>query len=237
MAIIYPERVFSRQKIRELDRRAIEDYAIPGIVLMENASRGVAGHAMRMLNWPNQTQENKVLIVCGGGNNGGDGFAAARHLQIAQLQPTIVLCRAVGEYRGDALTNLKICAKMRMKIVEAGPDPAATLATLPPHDLVIDALFGTGLSEDVRPPMESVIDWMNKKQDAPVLAVDIPSGMDCDTGQPLGAAVAADVTVTMVGIKRGFLQPGARRLTGDIRLVGIGVPRTLIEELGERIRE
>ncbi len=237
MGVIYPERIFTREQVREVDRRAIEEFGIPAIVLMENASRGVAGHAMKMLDWPNQAGENRVAILCGAGNNGGDGLAAARHLQIAMLRPTIVLCQPVEKLTGDAATNLNICDKMEIPIVEAAKDPETVLASLGHQDLVIDALLGTGLTGEVRPPLIQAIEWINKKNDAPVLAVDIPSGMDCDTGLPLGACVAADVTVTFIGIKRGFMQPGARRLTGDIRIVGIGLPRTLVEELGERIND
>jgi hydroxyethylthiazole kinase-like uncharacterized protein yjeF len=237
MAIIYPERVFTREKIRELDRRAIHEYGIPGIVLMENASRGITGHAMKLLNWPNKPDENRVLIICGGGNNGGDGLASARHLQIGGLKPTVVLCVPMTSYKGDALINLNICRKMGVPIVDGGQECGAALTQVGSTDLVIDALLGTGLTEDVRAPCDAAIEWMNKKNDAPVLSVDIPSGMDCDTGEPLGMCVKADVTVTLVGIKKGLLLPGARRTAGDIRLVGIGVPRRLIEELGTRISD
>lgn len=236
MGILYPERVFTRSTVREVDRRAIHDYHLPGIVLMENASRGVAGHAMRMLNWPNQTEENKVVVLAGGGNNGGDGFAAARHLKNAGLEVNIVLTTPEGKITSDARVMLNVCRAMKITILDASDSIADTLAALPSHDLVIDALLGTGISEPVRDGMVDAIEWVNTKQDAPVLSVDIPSGLDCDTGEPLGNAVRADATVTFVGVKKGFLAAEARRFTGDVKIVPIGVPRELVEQLGERLK-
>jgi NAD(P)H-hydrate epimerase len=236
MSILYPERVFSRSSAREIDRRAIEHYRLPGIVLMENASRGLAGHAMKMLNWPNQTQDGNVLILAGPGNNGGDGFAAARHLRNAGLNVTIVLITPPARINGDAGTMLEVCRAMRLTIIEAFENPTS-LSALPSHDLVIDALLGTGVTQPVRDPIAAAIHWLNTGQDAPVLACDVPSGLDCDTGQPLGIAVRADATVTFVGVKRGFLEPEARRFTGEVKIVPIGVPRELVEELGQRLKE
>ena len=236
MSIIYPERVFTRQSSREVDRRAFEEYGMPGVVMMENASRGVAANAMRMLSWPNQTDEDRVLILCGGGNNAGDGFATARHLQNAGLKVRIATIHPVDAYEGDAAIMLRICKAMEIPVVDASADVPALLGELSGQsDLVIDALAGTGVSEPVRAPLTDAIEWVNTKQDAPVLAVDTPSGLDCDTGEPLGMAVRADTTVTFVGVKKGFLQSDARRFTGDIRIVSIGVPRELVEMLGERM--
>lgn len=224
--------IFSRDSVRDVDRRAISEYGIPGILLMENASRALAQQAMAMLDRPECRRGAKVLIICGGGNNGGDGFAAARHLHNADLDVTVVLMRPADSYRGDAATNLNICGAMELNLIEAADDPVAGLRQLPEHDLILDGLLGTGLTSDVRPPLDAVIDWMNQ-QGAPVLAIDIPSGLDCDTGAPLGCAVRADATVTFVGIKAGFTQPGAAAHTGRIIVGDIGAPRQLIESLGQ----
>jgi NAD(P)H-hydrate epimerase len=224
--------VFTRDQVRRVDAEAIERYGIPGIVLMENASRPLAQQALAMLDGSKHRRTAKVLIICGGGNNGGDGFAAARHLHNAGLDTTVVLMRPADSYRGDAATNLNICSAMALNLIEAAADPVAALQQLPEHDLVIDGLLGTGLTSDVRPPLDAVIDWINQ-QSAPVLAIDIPSGLDCDTGAPLGCAVRADATVTFVGIKAGFTQPGAAAYTGRVIVGDIGVPRQLIESLGE----
>lgn len=227
------ERMFSREQIREVDRQAVERYGMPSAVLMENAASGMAMHAVHMLGWPNGRGEERVLILCGAGNNGGDGFAAARHLHNAGLAVTAVQMSPTAKYRGDAGTNLEICRAMGLSIIDGSDDPGAALDALPEADLVIDGLLGTGLTREVREPIAGVIEWINRRQDAPVLAVDVPSGMDCDSGRPLGTCVAADVTITFAGYKRGFFEKGAERYTGEVRLVGIGVPRELIEELGE----
>ncbi|MBI1370589.1 MAG: NAD(P)H-hydrate epimerase [Planctomycetes bacterium] len=224
--------VFTREQARRIDGAAMEHYGIPGIVLMENASRGLALQALRMLGWPDIRPEAHVLILCGGGNNGGDGLAAARHLHNAGIGLTIVLTHDLGSYKGDAEINLNIVRMMNLNIVEAADDPLAALVHEPPCDLIIDGLLGTGLASPVRPPLDKVIAWVNE-QDTPVLAIDIPSGLDCDSGEPLGCAVRATATVTFVGVKRGFLTASARPYLGDVTVTDIGVPRELIEQLGQ----
>lgn len=216
----------TRAQVREIDRVAVERYGIPGIVLMENASRGVADRAVTMLG----TGTKSAVVICGSGNNGGDGFAVARHLHIRYIQTAIVLTRPPERYRGDAATNLRIVQAMGMAILDASVDPLRVLDRLKPHDLVVDALLGTGLEREVRPPLVGIIEWMNN-QKAPVLAVDVPSGLDCDTGNPLGIAVRAVETVTFVMRKQGFLVPGAERYTGKVHVVDIGVPRELVVSL------
>ncbi len=221
------QREFSREAVREVDRRSIETFGIPGIVLMENAARGLALHALQMLG---RSTSGSVLILCGGGNNGGDGFAAARHLHNQSVECTLVLLRPTDSYRGDAATNLKICQAMRLPIVEALEDPVAVLAGLGEHALIMDGLLGTGLDREVGAPFDAVIEYVNQ-QVAPVLAIDIPSGLDCDTGQPRGTAIEADATVTFVGLKKGFRAPGADAYTGRVIVADIGAPRELVESL------
>lgn len=222
-------REFSRESVREVDRRSIETFGIPGIVLMENAARGLAMYAIEMLGRP---PLGAVLILCGGGNNGGDGFAAARHLHNRGVECTLVLLRTAESYRGDASTNLKICQAMRLPIVEALEDPVVVLAGLREHVLILDGLLGTGLDREVRAPFDAVIEYVNK-QNIPILAIDIPSGLDCNTGQPRGTAIKADATVTFVGVKKGFRAPGAEAYTGRVIVTDIGAPRELVESLGE----
>lgn len=219
--------VFSREKIRAVDRRAVEEYGIPGIILMENAARGLVDHAMRIL--PNH---GRVLIVCGGGNNGGDGFAAARHLHNRGHSVRIVMTKRSDRYSGDAAANLTIAQKMNLTMIDGSDDPVAALKQHADADLFLDGLLGTGLSKDVRSPLLETIQWMNEV-DVPILAIDIPSGLDCDKGEPLGEAVRATQTVTFVGWKEGFLLPASRNYTGEIHVVDIGVPRNLAEELGD----
>lgn len=214
--------IFTREQVRRIDALAVERYRIPSIVLMENASRGLADVAGRMLG-----DKRRVLICCGGGNNGGDGLAAARHLHNRGYEATIHLTRPADSYTGDALINLRICRAMKLPMLGAD----TPLDQLPGADLLLDGLFGTGLTQPVRAPFDAIIQWMNR-QPAPILAIDIPSGLDCDTGRPLGIAVKAAATVSFVGLKLGFLQPDSRDYTGQIHIADIGAPRELLQEIG-----
>ncbi len=217
------ELVLSRDQVREVDRRAIEDYGIPGIVLMENASRGLAHLARQKLA---QATNPRIVIVTGTGNNAGDGFAVARHLHNAQCCPVVLIAGPEPGISGDARTNLEIIKRMGLcpKLLTQDQRSLDQLRDeLQKADLVIDAIFGTGLSGQVRGFYKDVIEQINADA-TPVLAVDIPSGLDCDTGQPLGLAVRAQTTVTFVGRKIGFDAPGADAYTGKVLVVDIGAP-------------
>jgi NAD(P)H-hydrate epimerase len=213
----------TRAQVREIDRRAIEEYHIPGVVLMENAARSVAAVAMQM-----SRAQKSAVIVCGGGNNGGDGLAVARHLH-NNAWPVEIILASEKAYAGDALIQYQIVQAMgiatkRFATVKDPPNPHA-------HVLVIDALFGTGLQSPPRSSHALLIRSMNECG-LPILSVDVPSGIDCDTGVPLGdACVRATRTVTFVAEKAGFAEPAARQYTGDIVVGDIGVPRRLIEEV------
>jgi NAD(P)H-hydrate epimerase len=211
----------SRAQVREIDRRAIEQYQIPGIVLMENAARAVADVATRMLK---SVPAPSVEIICGGGNNGGDGLAVARHLHNHGLDVEIALAVNPEQYRGDALINWRIVEAMRLPTVPVED------ANIPVDggvvDLVIDALFGTGLTAPPREPQW--IELMNSSG-LPILAIDVPSGLDCDTGKPLGACVEATMTITFVAEKIGFTNPDARKYLGEVIVGDIGCPIELID--------
>jgi NAD(P)H-hydrate epimerase len=216
----------TREQVREVDRLAVERYGIPGIVLMENASRGVADVAEEMLR---QAGRTRVLILCGGGNNGGDGLAAARHLHNRGCDVTVGLCTDPAGYKGDAGINWQIVQAMKIPCLAASADAIARSDA----DLIIDAIFGTGLSQRPRPPFEEIARAVNERGRR-VLAVDLPSGLDCDTGQPLGACIRADRTVTFVAEKAGFGNPGAKAFTGEITVAEIGCPRELIDEVAPK---
>jgi NAD(P)H-hydrate epimerase len=212
----------TRDQVRSIDRRATEEYHVPGIVLMENASRGVADAAERFF----LPRASRVLILCGGGNNGGDGLAAARHLHNRRHAVTIGLLIDPARYKGDAKTNWDIVQAMRLP---ASPFDAASIRATR-ADLILDAVFGTGLTDAPRDPFPQIV---NAIQDhgAPILAIDLPSGLDCDTGRPPGACVRATRTVTFVAEKVGFANPEARQYTGEITVADIGCPRELIEQV------
>jgi NAD(P)H-hydrate epimerase len=212
----------TREQVREIDRRSIEEYHIPGIALMENAAHGAATIARAMML---DGKRGNVLIICGGGNNGGDGLAIARLLHNRQKRVQIVLANPLERYTGDALTNLKTIQVIRLPLWS--PEQDSIPAVAGEFDLVVDALFGTGLTT---PPRETRwIDYMNT-QPAPVLAIDLPSGLDCDTGLPLGTCVRATQTVTFVARKAGFANPESRQYTGPVIVADIGCPRELVEE-------
>jgi NAD(P)H-hydrate epimerase len=214
----------SRGAIREFDRHAIEDLGIPGIVLMENAGRQIADAARDMIQG---VADPDVLILAGRGNNGGDGFVVARHLAMDGVRADVALLAPRDEVRGDAATNLETLERMGFEIRTLDGPPERIVAQLEPlltaADLVVDGLLGTGTRGEIRRPYADVIDAVNAAG-RPVLAIDIPSGMDCDTGQPLGPTIRATRTVTMAAVKTGFERPGAAEYTGEVVLADIGVP-------------
>jgi NAD(P)H-hydrate epimerase len=219
--------VLSREKVRSLDKRAIEDYGVPSIVLMENAGRGAAELLLSL------GVSGKVRVCCGKGNNAGDGLVIARHLDNAQANVQVLLFSAPSELSEDAAINYQIVAKARIPIVEFSRVPLDTAGIereLNSADWVVDALFGTGLSGPVRPPFDSIINAINASPGR-VFAVDIPSGLDCDTGQPMGSTVRADYTATFVSLKKGFVRREASEWLGQIHVIGIGMPRKLLERM------
>jgi NAD(P)H-hydrate epimerase len=214
--------VLTRTQVREIDRRAIEDFGVPSIVLMENAGRGAAELGWRLFG------PGPVAICCGKGNNAGDGLVIARHLDNRQVAVRVLLLARPEELSEDAVINFNIISRSALPISVCVPyDDAALQRELASTAWIVDALFGTGLSGAVRPPFDQVIAAINVSG-RPVLAVDIPSGLDCDTGQPLGATVQATHTVTFVAEKMGFAQPTARPWLGQVSVVDIGAPRILV---------
>jgi NAD(P)H-hydrate epimerase len=212
----------TRAQVREIDRRSIEEFHIPGIVLMENAARAAAEEAMRFLT--GNERPFSALILCGGGNNGGDGLAIARHLHNRGVQVQIGLTIDPARYQGDALINWNIVRAMRLP---AGAISPIEIAMTQAH-LIIDAIFGTGLEHPPRLPFAEIAAAVRQAQ-KPVLAIDVPSGLDCDTGQPLGDCIAATRTVTFVAPKAGFANLEAKKWTGEVVVGNIGCPIELLD--------
>lgn len=216
----------SREEVRDVDRRAAAEYGMPGVVLMENAGRGAAELLIALgISGP-------VVICAGKGNNAGDGFVIARHLENRGVPVKVLLFALPEELHGDAEINYGILTRARTPIVMAGSDfdPKTLDAELADADWIVDALLGTGTRGEVREPYKTVIERINAAG-VRVLAVDLPSGLDCDTGTPLGECVRAGHTATFVAHKKGFDAAGAEEWTGSVQVIDIGVPRSLLESL------
>ncbi|HEY1922728.1 MAG TPA: NAD(P)H-hydrate epimerase [Tepidisphaeraceae bacterium] len=213
----------TRNQVRQIDRLSVERYHIPGEVLMENAAIAAANVAASMVSAGDQ---GEILILCGGGNNGGDGLAIARHLHNRQFKVKIFLAADPGKYVNEAKTNWRIVQAMGLPI--SLPSPQAIESEHP--ILVVDAIFGTGLTQEPRDPFPQIVAAV-QKIGAPVLAIDIPSGLDCDTGLPLGSAcIKARRTITFAAEKVGFVNPRAREYLGEVTVGDIGCPRELVME-------
>jgi len=212
----------TREQVRKIDRLAVERYHIPGVVLMENAAIAAADVVGEMI----RPGGGLVMIVCGGGNNGGDGLAIARHLHNRGYEVRILITSDPAKYAGEAKINWDICQAMKLPSAEATAAGIVASAT----GLIVDAIFGTGLTQPPRPPFAELVGAIEKTR-APVLAIDIPSGLDCDTGLVLGSAcVAATRTITFVAEKAGFDRPEARKYLGQVSVGNIGCPVELIAE-------
>lgn len=253
------EAVFSREGVRALDRAAAEELGIPSLMLMENAAWAIVEAAEEMLGGSSGAPargtgpRDGVLVFCGPGSNGGDGLAAARKLHNLGRHVRIILAARRDAIRGDALTNLVIAERMGLTVTVVDPDAdpssrprgrfdAEAIAAGARPALVLDALLGTGQTRPVGPPMDDVVRGINALRDsgAPVLAVDIPTGLDADTGEPLGEAsltVRATRTITLAGLKKGFLNPASRAYTGGVAVGEIGVPAPLLRRFAERTSE
>jgi NAD(P)H-hydrate epimerase len=258
---VTPPRILTRDQCRQVDRRAIDEYGLPGLVLMENAGRGVAERLVAL------GARGPIVICCGRGNNGGDGLVIARHLDLRGVPVRVLLWGRVDDLHGDAAVNARIVRRAGLPLVEiddstrgsfktAGdcPDFAESSesafrriplsdAVLKRHrsasdldadlagaEWIVDALLGTGAVGPPRGPLADAIRRMNATG-RPILAVDIPSGLDCDTGQPADPTIRAARTCTFVALKPGLLMPAAQPYTGPIDVIDIGVPRRLLDEL------
>ncbi len=215
--------VMTRDEVRTFDGWAINTLGIPGVVLMENAGHSCAElieQKLAVLTGP------KVCIFCGTGNNGGDGYVIARHLVNNGFGVTVVIIGNRNKVKGDAKTNLDVFESMgqsveQMNLADGNLTKRVEALTMG-MDMIVDSLFGTGLSGQLSDGYKQLIESINSRN-CPVLAVDIPSGLDCDTGRPLGAAIQADYTVSFVAVKKGFTTAEATRFTGEVYIASIGV--------------
>lgn len=223
-------RPVSVEQMRTADHRAIEEYGIPGIVLMENAGIRTVDFIEE---WYAQCVFKKhIVLVCGSGNNGGDGFVIARHLINRGYAVRIFLAASPERVNGDARVNLDIIRAMGADLTVLGEAAECEdlERALREADFVIDALFGTGLDRVVKDPYARYIELINASG-RPVLAVDCPSGLQCDTGGIWGCAVKATHTVTMGAPKIGFYERAGQAYTGEVHSVDISIPKKIMEDL------
>ena len=219
-------KIVNADEMREIDRRAIEDYGVPGIVLMENAGRAAA-EAIEDICLKNNIAS--VLVVAGKGNNGGDGFVVARHLVNRGFDCSILLIGKMPDIKGDARLNLNIAEKMGIQILESSNNILMVHEAIRSAGLLVDALLGTGLRNNVEGFYAEAIDAINISG-CHIVSLDIPSGLDSSTGRVLGITVEADFTVTFCLPKVGsVIYPGASYI-GDLILADTGAPRDLLED-------
>ena len=223
--------VLSANQCKEMDRRAIAEIGIPGIILMENAASEVY----------NKIKEigESFLIFCGKGNNGGDGLALARKLILGGKRVKVYIVSRNNNYTESFRCNLAILKNISsdedIKYISSKEEMNDSIVSdLKGYDVTIDAVFGVGLNNDISDIFKLVIDSINKYANS-IVAIDVPSGLNCDTGFEMGTAIKADVTYTFEAIKKGFLNYNAFQYTGHIEILTIGIPYMVKEKLGKVI--
>ena len=227
--------VLSADAMREADRFTIEEYGLPGFTLMETAGRGAADHVEARYG---PSAELSVTCLCGKGNNGGDGLVVARLLYARGARVNVVTMGRADDMSRDAARNYRL-----LRELEAQDDDHRLhlrtfedlnqLSSQPAPDLFVDALLGTGLTSALRDPVDKIARWLNR-QETPVAALDVPTGLHSDTGRPLGTAVEADSTVTMAALKAGLLINEGPHYAGPTECVEIGIPSFALENATQR---
>ena len=222
--------VLSAKEMAGLDAKTIGEAGIPGIVLMENAAQGAAAFFLRVL--PDLIGR-RITVVAGGGNNAGDGFALARIFHSKGARVKVVCLRAPAKLTGDALTNFTILEKIAVPITvwDEAEDFDAQWEQAGRTDAVIDAILGTGLKSEVTGLYRKIVEKINGLE-VPVLAVDVPSGLDATTGLPLGVAIRATATATFGFLKIGHLIEQGPELAGELEVIDIGIPPGIVQSTG-----
>ena len=227
-------RVLNAAQMREADRRTIEEIGIPSLVLMENAGRQAVAAMEAMYS---DLLERQVGVLCGRGNNGGDGFVIARTLVQRGVDVSVFLVGRVADVRGDARTNLEILGRLGVTVVEIADSQAWELRFSEVNDctLIVDAIFGTGLNAPVSGLIESVIADVNASA-IPVVAIDLPSGLSADSVEPIGPSIDAGLTITLAAPKLPLVLPPGELRAGDIVIADIGIPNEVLDALdGPRV--
>jgi NAD(P)H-hydrate epimerase len=213
------------QIIQEIDRRAIEDFFIPRLVLMENAGRQVAENCLRFF------KPKEVLVVCGAGYNGGDGLVATRYLSEYVREIKVILVSEEDRLKEETKVNLEILKRLNINIINLSSFRNSNHFNLGEKTtLIIDAIIGIGLKSQIKGFLKEIIDEINKKR-MKVISVDIPSGLSAKDGSICGGCIRADMTVTFTFAKKGMFIGDGPRCCGKIRVVDVGIPQRIIREV------
>ncbi len=223
-------RILTAKQMREADRRTIEEVGVPSLVLMENAGRQVVAAMEASFD---DLAGRRVAVLCGRGNNGGDGLVVARVLRQRDIDVSVFLAGRVADVKGDARTNLESLGRLGLPVVEIAGEADWELHApeVAGHDLIVDALFGTGLSSPLRGLLQTMVEDVNGGG-APVVSIDLPSGLSADTADLIGPCIRATVTVTLGAPKLPLVLPPAREMAGELAVADIGIPGGVIEALG-----
>jgi ADP-dependent NAD(P)H-hydrate dehydratase / NAD(P)H-hydrate epimerase len=224
--------IVTAAQMQEMDRRTIQEFGIPGRVLMECAGRGATRVFLENLY---KQGPGRVGVMAGRGNNGGDGFVIARYLAQRNIDVKVFLLADPAAVKGDAAANLQLLAASGVPVIEILDEQAfaARMKDYPPQHYWIDALLGTGLNAEVRGFYRKAIDFINATH-RPVLAVDIPSGLNADTGQPCGTCIRAAATATFGFAKIGHVTYPGAEYCGSVKVIDIGIPPTMAQPVGVR---
>jgi hydroxyethylthiazole kinase-like uncharacterized protein yjeF len=226
-------KILTAAETREVDRLTTERHGIPSATLMENAGKSVVAFIKQRFA---KLGRRRIVILCGKGNNGGDGFVVARHLLELGARSAVYLFAEPTEVRGDAAANLQRWqdAGRDLRIVRDGNEWHAAKGSLTTADIIVDALLGTGIRGPVEGLLREAIEDVNRRRrEAAVVAVDIPSGLSADTGETQGGAIAANYTVTFTAPKIGFFLGSSGVQVGQLVVRDIGSPPELVEEVGK----
>lgn len=223
------ESALSRELARSVDRLALEELGLPGLVLMENAGRGVVDLLEGL------GIDAPVAVLCGKGNNGGDGFVIARHLALRGWPCRVLSCFPESELTGDALVNFRVLRETGVPLTRVEDLVDGVLRWLNGSGWIVDSLLGTGARGAPRNPLTEVIAAINRRGGR-VLSVDVPSGLDADTGGVSGACVRALRTATFVGPKLGFGLAESKVFTGTVSVLPIGLPQKWLEKTLAKLR-
>lgn len=221
--------VLTRRESRQVDKRAVEQWGISSLVLMENAGRGAADGLCRL-----ESSDRHASIFCGKGNNGGDGLVMARHLHLRGWNVQAILFHDPDTFSPDTRANFLIAQQCGISLHHLANHESPQLETLldaasQQSRWLVDSLLGTGSTGAPRNPLDKVIGWMNRAS-VRRIALDVPTGLDCDTAEVAGIAVQADYTFTFATAKPGLLSDSAAAHIGHLEVLDIGLPRQLLQE-------